>query len=47
MANARRARGKDGDSGINPWLGYTDVLSSMLLIVLLALGLVTLAKALE
>ncbi|MCY4331120.1 MAG: hypothetical protein OXC96_01125 [Cyanobacteria bacterium MAG CAR1_bin_15] len=47
MANARRARGKDGDNGINPWLGYTDVLSSMLLIVLLAMGLVTLAKALN
>ena len=47
MANARRARGKDGDDGINPWLGYTDVLSSMLLIVVLAMGLVTLAKALN
>ncbi|MYF35359.1 MAG: hypothetical protein F4226_00750 [Synechococcus sp. SB0678_bin_12] len=47
MTNARRARGKGSDSGINPWLGYTDVLSSMLLIVLLAMGLVTLAKALN
>lgn len=47
MANAQRARGKGSDSGINPWLGYTDVLSSMLLIVLLAMGLVTLAKALN
>jgi len=47
MANARRARGKGSDNGINPWLGYTDVLSSMLLIVLLAMGLVTLAKALN
>ncbi|SAY38940.1 hypothetical protein FLM9_962 [Candidatus Synechococcus spongiarum] len=47
MANARRTRGKDGDSSINPWLGYTDVLSSMLLIVVLAMGLVTLAKALN
>ncbi|KKZ13110.1 MAG: hypothetical protein TE42_01695 [Candidatus Synechococcus spongiarum SP3] len=47
MASARRTRGKEGDNGINPWLGYTDVLSSMLLIVLLAMGLVTLAKALN
>lgn len=47
MANARCARGKNGDNGINPWLGYTDVLSSMLLIVILAMGLVTLAKALN
>jgi len=47
MTNVRRARGKGSDSGINPWLGYTDVLSSMLLIVLLAMGLVTLAKALN
>ena len=47
MANTRRTRGKEGDNGINPWLGYTDVLSSMLLIILLAMGLVTLAKALN
>lgn len=47
MANPRRARSKDGGNGINPWLGYTDVLSSMLLIVLLAMGLVTLAKGLS
>ncbi|HBP54283.1 MAG TPA: hypothetical protein DD643_08135 [Synechococcus sp. UBA8638] len=47
MTNPRRAHGKEGDNGINPWLGYTDVLSSMLLIVLLAMGLVTLAKALN
>ncbi|MCY4360391.1 MAG: hypothetical protein OXC47_07000 [Cyanobacteria bacterium MAG APA_bin_95] len=47
MANARRDRGKNDDNGINPWLGYTDVLSGMMLIVLLAMGLVTLAKALS
>ncbi len=48
MANARRARSKgSGDNGINPWLAYTDLLSSTLLVVLLALGLVTLTKALN
>lgn len=47
MAKARRTRGREGDNGINPWLAYTDVLSSMLLIVLLAMGLVTLAKVLN
>lgn len=48
MANARRARGKgSGDNGVNPWLAYTDMLSGTLLIVLLAMGLVTLTKALN
>lgn len=48
MAKARRTRGgQGGGHGINPWLAYTDVLSSMLLIVLLAMGLVTLAKVLN
>ena len=50
MANARRTRGQDNNSsgnGINPWLGYTDMLSSTLLIVLLAMGLAALTKGLN
>jgi len=44
LASARRARRQKTRSSINPWLGYTDMLSGILLVVIFAMGLITLTQ---